>query len=393
MSAGAIRVVKETGDERIANARLTVDLSALRHNYVTLRKLAKNAETGAVVKADGYGLGMEMVAPALAKAGCKRFFVATTAEGTALRPLVGDADIFVLSGCDSTACAAVQGEASLIPVLQSPGAIRLWAGHWEKFSTKMPCAIMVDTGMNRLGLNRSEALSFSRQNARDHLVSPVLVMSHLACADEPASKMNRRQLESFQEIAAAFEGVDSSLANSAGILLGEEYHFDLTRPGIALYGGEAINGVANPMRPVGVLEARILQIRRGRTGETVSYGGATALKRETDIAVVGTGYADGYHRAASAGGVPLRSAIPQFGHGWIAGHKVPMLGRVTMDQTMFDITDLAPGSVKSGDWIELFGRNIPLDDVARAAGTIGYELLTSQRHRGLRRYIVTDDES
>jgi alanine racemase len=391
MAGETLRIVDESGDERIATARLTVNLSALQRNYSTLRNLAKSADTGAVVKADGYGLGAATVAPALAKAGCERFFVATTAEGVALRSLVGDAEIFVFSGCDSDSCADIQGEAQLIPALQSPGAIRLWENHWAKFGTQMPCAIMVDTGMNRLGLNASEAMSFARQNERDHIVNPVLVLSHLACADEPANKMNRAQLESFREVAAAFKGIDSSLANSAGILLGEEYHFDLTRPGIAIYGGEAVSGVANPMRPVAKLEAKVIQIRKGRAGATVSYGATTTLKRDTDIAVVGAGYADGYHRAISGSGVPLRGAIPQFGHGYVGGHKVPMLGRVTMDMAMFDITDLAPGTVKSGDWIELFGPNIPIDEVARAGGTIAYELLTSQRHRAFRRYVAADD--
>jgi alanine racemase len=391
MTDATMHVVEEKGDRRIASSRLSVNLSAIQANYSALRKLAKSADTGAVVKADGYGLGAEMIAPALAKIGCKRFFVSTTAEGVALRPHLEDAEIFILSGCDSEACAAVQGEAQLIPALQSPGAIRLWSAHWAKHGTQMPCAIMVDTGFNRLGLNISEVMTFARQNERDRLVNPVLVMSHLACADEPAHQMNRKQLESFQDVAAVFNGVDSSLANSAGILLGEEYHFNLTRPGIALYGGEAIGGIANPMNTVATFEAKILQIRKGRAGDSVSYGATAALSRDTDIAVIGAGYADGYHRALSGAGVPLRSAVPQFGHGFIGGHKVPMLGRITMDHAMFDITDLPPGTVKSGDWIELFGPNIPLDEAARSAGTIGYELLTSQRHRAFRRYLAADE--
>ncbi len=391
MAVEPLRIVEVSGDERIATSRLTVNLTALQQNYKALRSIAKNAETGAAVKADGYGLGAAVVAPALAVAGCKRFFVFTTAEGVALRPLLGDAEIFVLSGCDSDACAAVQGEAQLIPALQSPGAIRLWSSHWAKHGTQMPCAIMVDTGFNRLGLNMSEVMTFARQNERDHLVNPVLVLSHLACADQPAHKMNRKQLESFQDVATVFNGIDSSLANSAGILLGEEYHFDLTRPGIALYGGEAVGGITNPMQPVATFEAKILQIRKGRAGETVSYGATVTLQRDTDIAVAGAGYADGYHRALSSAGVPLRGAVPQYGHGYVHGHKVPLLGRLTMDHAMFDVTDLPPGSVKSGDWIELFGPNIAIDDAARAAGTIGYELLTSQRHRSYRRYVAADD--
>ncbi len=246
---------------------------------------------------------------------------------------------------------------------------------------------MVDTGMNRLGLSVDDALALVDDPTRPASFSPVLLLSHLAAASDPLHPLNRKQLEAFQTLAKAYEGVDSSLANSPGIHLGPEYHFDLTRPGIAIYGGEAVDGVKNPSLPVVTAESRILQIRKARAGEPVSYGGTHVLTRDSRLAIVSTGYADGYHRALSGSGVPLRQAVQHGGFGFIAGHRVPVAGRITMDLTIFDVTDVPETEIRAGDYIELFGANILLDDVARAAGTIGYELLTSLGNRYQRAYI------
>jgi alanine racemase len=219
----------------------------------------------------------------------------------------------------------------------------------------------------------------------------VLVMSHLVCGDDHSSPTNRQQLESFRRVSAAYEGVDSSLSASAGVFLGSDYHFDLTRPGISLYGGEAVSGMANPMRPVLTAEARVIQVRTVNAGEFVSYGRALQLTRNSRLAIVSAGYADGYMRSQSSRGVPLRQSVPQGGQGFIAGRKVPVAGRITMDLTIFDITDLPENAVHAGDYVELFGSNMAVDDVARAAGTIGYEILTSMGLRHERRYITEDD--
>ena len=241
--------------------------------------------------------------------------------------------------------------------------------------------------MNRLGLSVEEALALADDPTRPASFSPVLLLSHLACASDPSHPQNRKQLQSFQTLAKAYEGVDSSLANSPGIHLGPEYHFELTRPGIAIYGGEAIDGVKNPYQPVVTAETRILQIRSAKAGEPVSYGAAHVLTRDSRLAIVSTGYADGYHRALSGTGVPLRQTVQQGGYGFIAGHRVPVAGRITMDLTIFDVTDVPEANIRPGDYIELFGPNIALDDAARAAGTIGYELLTSLGNRYQRSYI------
>jgi len=278
-------------------------------------------------------------------------------------------------------------EAGAVPILNSLDQIDLWAGYWKARGSRRPCAIHVDTGMNRLGLSEAEALAFADRNTREHLVTPILLMSHLACADQRDHPLNRQQLESFQRVRSAFGDIESSLANSAGVFLGSDYHFDLTRPGVALYGGEAASGMENPMRAVVRAEARILQVRRVRAGEPVSYGAAQALERDSLVAVCGAGYADGYHRAGSGAGVPLRESVPGGFYGALAGHRVPVIGRVTMDLTLFDITDVPDAEIAENGWIELFGGTIPLDEAARAAGTIGYELLTSLGARYHRRHV------
>ena len=364
-------------DAALAGGRLTVDLGALVRNWRKLAALAPSAETGAVVKADAYGLGAEPVVNALAKAGCRTFFVAYAHEGAAVRRAAPEARTFVLTGAGAGEFGACR-ESALIPMLACHEQLEAWLAA----NAGVPFGINFDTGMNRLGFLAAEAESMGNLRSR----GLCHVMTHLACADDPLNPMNARQLESFQGLAARFSGIESSLSNSAGVFLGSGYHFNVTRPGIALYGGEAVNDMANPMQPVARLETKVLQVRSAKAGETVSYGATGTLKRDTRIAVCGTGYADGFHRASGAG-VALRETGRPAGFGFIAGKRVPILGRVTMDLTMFDVTDLPDGAVKASDFIELFGGNIALDDAARAAGTIGYEMLTSLGIRYHRQYL------
>jgi alanine racemase len=362
-------------DAALAGGRLTIELGALVRNWKKLTALAPSAETGAVVKADAYGLGAEPVVKALAKAGCRTFFVAYAHEGAAVRRAAPEARIFVLTGAEAREYRAYVTSA-LIPMLSSVEQVRLWLAE----GPNLPFGINVDTGMNRLGLHAGEAAILGADGVVLQAAGLCHIMSHLACADDPAHPMNQRQLKVFQRLAGIHSDVESSLANSAGILLGSAFHFKLTRPGIALYGGEAVNGIENPMEPVAQLEMRVMQVRTAMAGETVSYGATMTLKRNTRIAVCGTGYADGFHRASGAG-VAVRESGRPAGFGFIAGKKVPILGRVTMDLTMFDVTDSPEGTVKAGDFVELFGQSIALDDAARSAGTIGYEMLTSLGRR------------
>lgn len=362
-----------------ATVRLTADLGALAANWRTMRDLSGTARCGAAVKADAYGIGADQAAPRLARAGCRDFFVADAEEGARLRPLLPDATIFVLNGVFDDSFARILAH-DLIPVINAPEQMAFWRLN----AGQRNYALQVDTGMNRLGLTPQQAV----EQAESGATPPVLLLSHFACADDPDHPLNARQIDVFAAIRSAFPNVEASLANSAGIHLGPAAHHELTRPGIALYGGRAVNAAVHQMRPVVTAEARVLQVRQARSGQSVSYSGSQVLTRDSRIAVCGVGYADGFHRSASAAGVPLRSATARGGAGAVNGVCVPVLGKITMDLTMFDVTDLPHGAVKPGDWVELVGPTISLDQAAEAAGTVDYEMLTSLGRRYARHYIA-----
>lgn len=363
--------------ESAATARLTVDLAALAANWRMMRDLSGSARCGAAVKADGYGTGADQAAPRLAREGCRDFFVADATEGARLRPLLPDARIHVLNGVFEGSFAEILAH-DLIPVINSTEQ----AAFWRANAGTRAYALQVDTGMNRLGLTPEQAVAHSQNGAPQ----PCLVMSHFACADDPDHPLNAQQIRTFQGLTECFPGIEASLANSGGIHLGAAAHHQLTRPGIALYGGEAVSDVPNRMRPVVTAEARVLVLRHAHAGESVSYGAAHRLTRDSRIAVCGVGYADGFHRAGSGAGVPLRSSVAHGAYGAINGVRVPVLGKITMDLTMFDVTDLPDGSVQAGDWIELMGPTIDVEEAATAAGTISYEMLTSLGRRYERHY-------
>ncbi len=366
------------------HARLTIDLSALFDNWRAMARRSGAARTAAVMKADAYGIGLEPAAKTFHQAGARDFFVATPAEGAALRTLLPDVRIYVLSGMWAGS-ERLFFEFDLVPVIVSEEQLVTFMAAISD-GGDLPCVLHVDTGMSRLGLRVEDALALASDVARPASFSPIMLLSHLACADDPSHPLNRQQLQRFRTAIEAFDGIDATLANSAGIFLGEDYHFTLTRPGIALYGGAAVNDVPNPMKPVVTAEARILQVREAKAGESVSYGASMVFTRDTRIAVAAVGYADGYMRSLSGSGVPLRTANIVGASGVLHGRTVPLIGRVTMDLTHFDVTELPPGSVRAGDFIELFGRHMPIQDVARAGGTIDYELLTGLGRRYERRY-------
>lgn len=364
----------DTDPFEAAPLRLTVNLEALAENWRDLARRSGRARTGAVVKADAYGLGIEDCGLTLYEAGARDFFVAAASEGETLRAYAPEARIFVLSGI-WPGQEATFFDSDLVPVLASEEQLAFWMSVLSERGP-YPCALQVDTGFNRLGLSVDEALALAGDVSRPTSFEPVLILSHLHSGDAPDADGNRQQLALFRQVSAAYDGTEASLSASAGIFLGPDYHFDLTRPGIALYGGQAALGMDNPMRPVATAEARIVQIREARAGETVSYGGTHRLARDSRLAIAAVGYADGYLRNLSGSGVPLRSAVPAGAFGFLAGQRVPVIGRITMDLTIFDVTDLPPNAIHAGDYIELFGPNMALDTVAAAAGTIGYELLT-----------------
>jgi alanine racemase len=367
----------------VANARITIDLAAIAANWRTLAAMAPDSATGAAVKADGYGLGLETVMRALAGAGCRHFFVANAGEAFSARAVDGQAEIFMLSGLDE-ADADDLGAARIVPVVNSFREAQIWALRNDTAGTPLPCALHFDTGLNRLGLRPDEAERLAGDPSLLQRLAPGLAMSHFACADDPHHPMNGEQAGRFRAILARLPKMRASLANSAGILQQAGHGFDLTRPGIALYGGEAIDGGCPQIRPAVRFDARILQVYEAKRGESVGYGATQVLERDSVIAVAGAGYADGLPRAASGSGVAMRKAHPQGGMGAIGGRRVPYCGRVSMDLCAFDVTDLPPGFVRPGGWVEIFGDTIALDDFARAAGTIGYEVLTGLSRRAER---------
>lgn len=341
-----------------ATASLTVDLSALAHNFHALETVT-SAPVHPVVKADAYGLGAVRVAERLLLEGARTFFVARLVEGLALRDALGPAPvIYVLDGCVEDAALALRS-ADLRPILNHGDQLNAWLA-----AGGGPCGMQVDTGMNRLG--------FRPEDAPQPFDGLELVMSHLACADEPTQPMNVKQREAFAGISSRYPGVVRSFANSGGCFLGRDYAFDAVRPGICLYGGGPEGRPDPRLKPVVTFAAKVLQIRDVPVSESVGYSRGFIADSPRRIATCGAGYADGVIRSQSQ-----RAQV------WVSGQLRPVMGRVSMDVIAVDVTDI---DVDVGDSVELFGANRMLDDAAGLAGTISYELLTSVTARVPRRY-------
>lgn len=342
------------------HSRLCVDLRALRANYRFIASAAPAA--GAVVKANAYGFGAAEVARALCAEGCSDFFVATLAEGLALRQSVAEGNVYVFAGPLDAAEARDMAAQALTPVLNDAAQVARWQLHRQ-----LPVAVQVDTGMHRLGFPSSalEPSLFAGLNV-------ALVMSHLANADELGHPLNQRQVERFRKAAALFPGAATSLGNSGGVLIGAVE--GLARPGIALYGGNPLSVPRNPMRPVARLEARVVALRTVPAGEAVGYGSAYVVDGETQLAVLGIGYADGIRRCLQGAEVAYR------------GTRLPLVARVSMDMMHVDVTAVA-GRIALGDWVEIFGGEVALEEVAVWANTINYEILTGIGPRVPRCYL------
>jgi alanine racemase len=367
-----------------AGAILTIDLDSIVGNYRLLRDTAFPAECAAVVKADAYGLGAAHVVPPLVAAGCRTFFVALLDEGIAVRqvltktalqnPDCGVADIYVLGGL-APGAENVFTEYRLTPVLNSLAEVDAWANYARLREDLQPAAVHVDTGMSRLGLPPNELAELAQNHARLDGVRLTLVMSHLACADEPRNPLNRRQLDAFAAARSILPPAPGSLANSSGIFLGAAYHADLVRPGVSLYGGGPVPGQPNPMAQVVRLQGKILQVREIDTPQTVGYGATHHAEKREKIATVAVGYADGYLRALS-----------NRGSAYVGDFRVPLVGRVSMDLITFDVSGVSDDLVRPGEMIDLIGPNNPIDSLAAEADTIGYEILTSLGDRYHRVY-------
>jgi alanine racemase len=361
-----------------AGGILTVDLAAIAANWRTLGRRAMPVECAAVIKADGYGCGIEQVAVALAKAGCKTFFVADLAEARRVRAVAAEPTIYVLNGLLASTAAAY-AELRARPVIGSMVELAEWDAFCGAQQWRGGAALHVDTGMNRLGISETEAAALApRIRAENHGIT--LLMSHLVSAEEPEHPLNARQIEAFREVRVLYRGIPASLANSSGIFLGDKAHCDMVRPGVALYGVNPTPGQKNPMQPVIELHAHVVQVRSVPRGDTVGYNAAWTAKRASRIAVVAVGYADGYLRAASA------SDVRPGGDAIVAGQRCPIAGRVSMDLMAIDITDLADNATRRGELVTLIGGEMTVDAVAAGAGTIGYEVLTGLGRRYHRVY-------
>lgn len=356
----------------LAGAILTVDLDALVANWRSLAARARAAESGAVVKADAYGCGISEVVPALARAGCRIFFVAHVGEGIRARAAAPEAAIYVLNGLlPGTAEAFALHR--LRPVLGSMPEIAEWAAFCRE-AGRLPAALHVDTGMNRLGLPPDEARALAGDPLLDEF-EPALLMSHLVAAEDPADPVTERQAALFAELAALFPGVPASLANSSGHFVEAVGGHAVARPGYALYGGNPDPGSPNPMRPVVTLEARIVQVRDVEAGARAGYNGRWVAPGPRRLATLSIGYADGYPRGASGRGAALLGDV-----------LCPIAGTVSMDLVILDATDAPADLVRRGAAATMIGGVLDIDEVGRRAGTIGYEILTRLGGRYARRY-------
>ena len=392
-----------------AGGVLRIDLDAIAANYRNLRARLAGATCGAVVKADGYGLGAAKVAKALAGAGCRDFFVALIDEGVEIRAVLPEADIYAFCGATAETAAAL-AEYRLIPALNDLGQIEAYSAYARTRATeagggdgsgRLAALIHIDTGMTRLGLEAREVAALADNPERLAGIEVKYVMSHLAAAEEPANPLNARQLAAFDDARAQLApclrqagaslsprfagvagrrrqaGVDApaSLANSSGIFLGPDYHFDLARPGAALYGIAPQAAGPNPMTQVVRLQGKILQVRDVDSPMTVGYGATHRVRAKGRIATVGVGYADGYFRA-----------LGNRGHAYIGETRVPVVGRVSMDLITFDVAEVPPDQAVPGGFIDLISDHHPVDALAEEAGTIGYEILTALGRRYHRIY-------
>lgn len=374
-------LLQSDSSARRAGAVLTVDLAAIQSNFRLLRGRANGLDCAAVVKADAYGLGAARVAPALAAAGCRRFFVAHLQEGIALRQVLPDEDIFILHGLPRDTEADAQAH-RLIPVLNTMGQLDAWVGVARQTGQLLPAVLHVDTGMARLGLGEADVRALAEQPERLAGLSLRYVMSHLAASEEPGNPSNLRQLETFRRLRGLLPSAPASFANSSGIFLGPAYHFDLLRPGAALYGIAPVPGRENPLKPVVRLQGRVLQVATVEAGTAVGYNGRFVADAPVRVATVSVGYADGFPRTlgnrASAG---------------CDGVHLPVIGAVSMDMITLDVSALPEGRLYPGALVDVIGGDADsVDAIANKGGTIAYEILTSLGSRYWRHYVGAEVE-
>lgn len=358
------------------NAIVEIDLAAIAANYRHLADTVAPQTCAAVVKANAYGLGIDPVAITLHEAGCQHFFVATIGEGIALRALLTDVQIGVFYGVSTTADAALCAEHNLLPSLNSLEQIAVFCAAATQLGRLLPACVHVDTGMNRLGLSLADAEHLAANRELLHGIDVRWLMTHLSCAPFVDHTLNPKQLERFDTVQALFPEWPTSITNSPGIFLGQEYHGNLARPGAALYGLNPHPKQQNPMRNVVTIKAPVIQLRTVGEEQGVGYGCTYTAPAGARLASIACGYADGLLRSMS-----------NKTQAYVAGQYVPVVGIVSMDVTVIDISGLPQGAVGLGDMVEFVGKHLSIDKVAAQAGTIGYEILTSLNPRIRRIYL------
>jgi len=356
-----------------AGAVLTIDLAAMGANYRLLQSHSHPALCGAVVKADAYGLGAARVAPVLSAAGCRHFFVAHLDEGVTLRRyLPADISIYIMHGVfpgGETLCLAHD----LIPVSNSPAQLARWAALARVSGRRLPAVLQIDTGMARFGFSETEIIDLA-DDLRPLAIR--YVMSHLACADTPDHPANAEQRARFDDLRARLPPAPATLAASSGTFLDPVFHYDLVRPGAALYGVAPTAGLPNPLSPVIRLDAKVVQLRDVPAGTPIGYGHSVRTVVPARLATIAVGYADGYLRSGSNGGAA-----------WFGDVALPIMGRISMDSIILDASAAPDGALHEGSFVELIGPHRDVDAVAADAGTIGYEVLTSLGRRYHRCYL------
>ncbi|MCP4330047.1 MAG: alanine racemase [Alphaproteobacteria bacterium] len=356
------------------SAVLTIDLDAIAANYHTLRSRLAGGICAAVVKADAYGLGAARIAPVLQNAGCRHFFVALLDEAVALRAFLPQADIYVLNGLLPGSEATFHRH-RLVPVLNDLSQITRWQTYSREHGP-LGAAIHIDTGMNRLGLCPVQTDHLIAEPERLDGIDLLYIVSHLVRAEENDHPLNRTQLDTLSTALGRLPSVPVSFANSSGMFLASSFHFDLARPGAALYGVNPTPTAENPMRNAVRLEAPILQVRDVDSPMTVGYGATHKISKRGKLATISVGYADGYLRSLSSRGTCV-----------VNGVRAPVVGRVSMDLITVDVSNVQSQSIKAGDKVEVLGPGHDINDLANEAGTIGYEILTSLGRRYRRRYV------
>ncbi len=352
-----------------ATAVLIVEPEAVARNYARFAAQAPHAETGAVVKANGYGLGTADVVRALARAGCKTFFVATPGEAHRVRQANPTATIYVLDGL-LLRTESYLGENGARPVLASYAEAAEWATYCTRLARRLPAAIQLDTGMHRLGMSEADVKRLAASPDILHAFKLTLILSQLARADLIGDAKNTEQRQRFETLARKLPKAPWSLAAASGLFLDQGFHYDLARPGMPLYGGIPCPAGAALVEPVGFLYARILQVHEAAAGETAGYGGQRRFDKPMRLATLAIGYADGYGRSLSDSGTD-DGAVAHIGD-----YPAPVAGRISMDLTTIDVGAVPPELVRRGGFACMMGDKTTVDDLATKAGTIPYEILT-----------------